>query len=120
MNIQEYIQEYGVPPPGLEGYGHHNPVHALKKHVRGMSSQESISGYQNPNQHHNGHHDGQGLEGYNSYMNFQKLLKSMRQWRGNKYTKAKGEKCSKNHECRSNQCNFWWDTYNGRGYKICE
>ena len=32
---EQYIDEYGVPPPGLEGYGHHN-----------------------------GHHNGQGLEGY--------------------------------------------------------
>ena len=158
---EQYIDEYGEPPPGLEGYAHHNPVHTLMKHVKshdpqsiissyqnpnqptkegfgpcfnndecgsgqcvnkqahlgglGVCTVPSISGYQNPNQHHNGHHDGQGLEGYimNPFKGYRSMI-------GNNYTKAKGSKCSKHHECKSNQCNSYWDSYNERGYKICE
>ena len=36
---EQYIDEYGEPPPGLEGYAHHNGHH------KGIKS-----GYQNPNQ----------------------------------------------------------------------
>ena len=71
---EQYIDEYGEPPPGLEGYAHHNghhkgiksgyrnPVHALMKNVKSYDPQSIISGYRHTNQdhykHHNGHHDG--------------------------------------------------------------
>ena len=33
---EQYIDEYGVPPPGLEGYGHHT-FDAIKRQVRGIT-----------------------------------------------------------------------------------
>ena len=63
MNIQEYIQEYGIPPPNSIISGYRNP-NDLLRHVKSLNQRSIISGYQNPNQHHNGHHDGHHKENY--------------------------------------------------------